>query len=375
MTPIKIPLSYSAINAGELIPVLQQFEGQPHEALVEAFEKKLCEITGSPFVVALNSGTSAIHLALRVLGVTKGDYVPVSTFTYVGSVSPILYQSAEPVFIDCEAETWNMDPVLLESCLHDLSTSGKLPKAIIVVHSYGMPAKMNEINAICKKYGVAVIEDAAEALGAAYFGKPAGTLGDIGVLSFNSNKTITAFGGGAILTSSKAVYEKIKFLAAHARESKPYYEHLEVGYNYRMSPLNAAYGLSQLPLVAEKVAQRRSVHEQYKTFLEPKGFLFLKELGGFFSNRWLTTILIDPTKNQGVTREDIRLALEKENIESRPLWKPMHLQPIFKHAPSYTNGHSERFFDRGLCLPSGTLMNEIQLARIASLVTNACAKV
>ncbi len=371
MTPIKIPLSYSAINAGELIPVLQQFEGQPHEALVEAFEKKLCELTGSPFAVALNSGTSAIHLALKLLGVAAGEFVPVSTFTYIGSVSPILYQNAEPIFIDCEAETWNMDPILLESCLHDLSKSGKLPKAIIVVHSYGMPAKMNEINFICQKYGVAVIEDAAEALGASYFGKSAGTLGDVGVLSFNNNKTITTFGGGALLVKSKENYDRVKYLATHAREREPFYHHTEVGFNYRMSPLNAAYGLSQLPHMPEKVAQRRYVHEQYKVYLEPKGVVFLTELGGFYSNRWLTTILIDPTKNQGVTREDIRLALEKENIESRPLWKPMHLQPVFEECPCFTNGKSESLFKNGLCLPSGSQLTQPVIEKVISLFRGA----
>ena len=371
MTHFDIPLSYSAIETGELIPILHHFEGRPHEALIEAFEKKLCEITGSPFAIALNSGTSAIHLALKLLGVAAGEYVPVSTFTYIGSVSPILYQSAQPVFIDCEAETWNMDPVLLESCLSDLSTSRKLPKAIVVVHSYGMPAKMNEINLICKKYGVAVIEDAAEALGAAYFGKSAGTLGDVGVLSFNNNKTITTFGGGALLLKSKENYDRVKYLATHARQSEPFYHHTEVGFNYRMSPLNAACGLSQLPRMAEKVAQRKSIHEQYKAYLEPKGIVFLTELGGFFSNRWLTTILIDPAKNQGVTREDIRLALEKENIESRPLWKPMHLQPVFEDCPSFTNGKSESLFKNGLCLPSGSQLTQPVIEKVISLFRGA----
>lgn len=348
MTQFKIPLSYSAIETGELIPILQQFEGQPHEAIIEAFEKKLCEITGSPFAVALNSGTSAIHLALCVLGVTAGEYVPVSTFTYIGSVSPILYQSAQPIFIDCEEETWNMDPVLLESCLFDLSNSGKLPKAIIVVHSYGMPAKMNEINTICKKYGVAVIEDAAEALGATYFGIPAGMLGDIGVLSFNSNKAITAFGGGAILTSSKSVYERIKFLAAHARESKPYYEHHELGFNYRMSPLNAAYGLSQLPYMAEKVMQRRSIYEQYKAHLQPKGFGFLEEPPSFYSSRWLTTI----TLRQGINPLEILAKLAQEGIETRPLWNPIDGQPAYSKLGAYKSGVADKFFANGLCLPS-----------------------
>lgn len=364
MMQFKIPLSYSAIETGELIPILQQFEGQPHEAIIEAFEKKLCEVTGSSFAVALNSGTSAIHLALRVLGVTAGEYVPVSTFTYIGSVSPILYQNAEPIFIDCEAETWNLDPTLLETCLHELSKSGKMPKAIIVVHSYGMPAKMNEINAICKKCGVAVIEDAAEALGATYFGKPAGMLGDVGVLSFNSNKTITAFGGGAILTSSKSVYERIKFLAAHARESKPYYEHHELGFNYRMSPLNAAYGLSQLPHRAEKVKQRRSIHEQYKAHLQPKGFGFLDEPAGFYSSRWLTTVTLKPDINP----LEIQAKLAQEGIETRPLWNPMHCQPAYSKLGAYKTGVADNLFASGLCLPSGGL-ESITISEICKQVT------
>lgn len=364
MTQFKIPLSYSAIETGELLPILQQFEGQPHEAIIDALEKKICEVTNSPYAVALNSGTSAIHLALRVLGVTVGEYVPVSTFTYIGSVSPILYQSAEPIFIDCEEETWNMDPDLLESCLHDLLKSGKLPKAIIVVHSYGMPAKMNEINVICKKYGISVIEDAAEALGATYFGKPAGTLGDIGVLSFNSNKTITAFGGGAILTSSKSVYEKVKFLAAHARESKPYYEHHELGFNYRMSPLNAAYAVSQLPQMTDKVAQRRSIYEQYKAHLRPKGFGFLDEPSGFYSSRWLTTVTLKP----GINPLEIQAKLAKEGIETRPLWNPMHSQSAYSKLGAYKTGVADKLFASGLCLPSGGL-ESITISEICKQVT------
>jgi dTDP-4-amino-4,6-dideoxygalactose transaminase len=229
MAQISIPLSYSKIAGDDLLRVLSEFEGKSHEELISAFENKISEITASPFVVALNSGTAAIHLALKLLGVSNGDIVPVSTFTYVGSVNPIFYLRARPALIDSEAETWNMDPELLESCLRDLSSKNKLPKAIIVVHAYGMPAKMEELAGIAKTYNIPIIEDAAEALGAKYKGQPAGNLGEMGVLSFNNNKSITTFGGGALLVKSREVYEKAKFLATQAREDRPFYEQKEVG--------------------------------------------------------------------------------------------------------------------------------------------------
>jgi dTDP-4-amino-4,6-dideoxygalactose transaminase len=349
MKPVQIPLSYSAINADDLMVVLRKFEGKPHEEIVAAFESKLCEITGSPFAVALNSGTSALHLALKILGVSTGDLVPVSTFTYVGSVSPILYLGAHPVFIDSEKETWNMDPDLLETCFQDLSSKGQLPKAIIVVHSYGMPAKMDELTSISKRFSVPIIEDAAEALGAKYKGKPAGILADIGVLSFNSNKTITSFGGGALLVKTKEQFDKVKFLAGHSRESRPYYEHLEIGYNYRMSPLNAAYGLSQLGSMDEKIDQRRATFDYYKDHLRPLGFSFLDEPNGLFSSRWLSTVLLKPDMDP----LKVQAKLAKAGIETRPLWNPMHCQPAFVEGRVYLNGLAERLFRRGLCLPSG----------------------
>jgi dTDP-4-amino-4,6-dideoxygalactose transaminase len=348
MKPAHIPLSYSTIDAESLMAVLKKFEGKPHEEVVTAFESKLSEITGSPFAVALNSGTSALHLALKILGVSTGDLVPVSTFTYVGSVSPILYLGAHPVFIDSENETWNMDSSLLETCLEELADKGQLPKAIIVVHSYGMPAKMEELLAVSKRFGVPIIEDAAEALGAKYKGKPAGTLADIGVLSFNSNKTITSFGGGALLLKTKEQFNKVKFLAGHSRESRPYYEHLEIGYNYRMSPLNAAYGLSQLGSIDEKIKQRRATFEYYKTHLHPLGFFFLDEPNGLFSSRWLSTVLLKPDMNP----LKVLAKLADAGIETRPLWNPMHCQPAFIGEKAYLNGLAERLFKDGLCLPS-----------------------
>ncbi|MFM9840750.1 MAG: DegT/DnrJ/EryC1/StrS family aminotransferase [Cyclobacteriaceae bacterium] len=346
---IQIPLSHSPIVVEDLAKVLKEFEGQPHEEIIKAFESKLCEITASPFAVALNSGTSALHLALSVLGVSTGDLVPVSTFTYVGSVSPIRYLGAHPVFIDSEEETWNMDPDLLEACLQELSSKGQLPKAILVVHSYGMPAKMDELTSISKKFEVPIVEDAAEALGATYKGRPAGSLGDIGVLSFNSNKTITSFGGGALLLKSKEQYDRVKFLAGHSRENLPYYEHHEIGYNYRMSPLNAAYGLSQLGSIDEKINQRRATFEYYKTHLQPLGFSFLDEPNGLFSSRWLSAILL----KSGMDPLKIQAKLAMVGIETRPLWNPMHCQPAFIGEKTYLNGLAEGLFKAGLCLPSG----------------------
>jgi dTDP-4-amino-4,6-dideoxygalactose transaminase len=357
MKPVRIPLSYSAINADDLMVVLKEFEGKPHEEIVTVFESKLCEITGSPFAVGLNSGTSALHLALKILGVSTGDLVPVSTFTYVGSVSPILYLGAHPVFIDSESETWNMDPTLLETCLKELANKGQLPKAIIVVHSYGMPAKMDELNSISERFGVPIIEDAAEALGAKYKDKPAGVLGDIGVLSFNSNKTITLFGGGVLLLKTKQQYDRAKFLAAHSRESRPYYEHQEVGYNYRLSPLNAAYGLSQLGGIDFKINERRATFNYYKTHLQPLGFSFLDEPNGLLSSRWLSTVLLKPDMDP----LKVQAKLAKVGIETRPLWNPMHCQPAFVNEKAYLSGLAEGLFRRGLCLPScSNLSREIQ---------------
>jgi UDP-N-acetylbacillosamine transaminase len=365
MKPIQIPLSYSTIDAEGLMAVLKKFEGKPHEQIITAFENQLCEITSSPFAVALNSGTSAIHLALKAEGVNKDDLVPVSTFTYVGSVNPIYYLGARPIFIDSESETWNMDPSLLEICLKDLAKQNKLPKAIVVVHAYGMPAKMKEIEAITKPLGIKIIEDAAEALGSIYFGQSAGSLGDIGVLSFNNNKTITSFGGGALLTKSKSIYDKVKFWATQAREAQPYYNHKEVGFNYRMSSLNAAYGLSQLAHIKLKIEQRRATFDYYKQHLPSPKFTFQEELEGFYSSRWLTTVLF---KDKNPLKVQSKLA--EEGVESRPLWNPMHCQPAFVGEMAYMNGVAERLFETGLCLPSGgeSKIGEVQKTVIGKMM-------
>ncbi len=364
MNDFQIPLSYSSMASEGLIQVLQRFEGRPHEEAITEFENRLAALTSSPFVVALNSGTAAIHLALKVLGVTAEDNVPISTFTYVGSVNPILYQGANPVFIDSEEATWNLNPDLLEKCLKDLSHKGKLPKAMIVVHAYGMPAQMEQITLISKEFGVPIIEDAAEALGGLYKGLPLGSIGDIGVLSFNNNKSMTTFGGGALLTRSHDVYEKVKFLATQAREALPFYEHKEVGFNYRMSPLNAACGIAQIEKIISIVEQRRNVFERYERLLKSEEIKFQEEPKDFFSNRWLTTILF----KTGIDPLDVQKKLEENNIESRPLWKPMHMQPVFKDAHCYGGSVSEGLFKAGLCLPSGSALTEKDLHRVTGII-------
>ncbi|MBK8681404.1 MAG: aminotransferase class I/II-fold pyridoxal phosphate-dependent enzyme [Bacteroidetes bacterium] len=338
----------------------------PH---VDGFEKQLADYTGSKYAAALSSGTAAIHLALIMLGVKPGDFVICSSFTFSASANPILYQGATPVFIDSEKDTWNMDPVWLNHAIEYCLTKGKKPKAIIPVHLYGMPAKMEAIMKLANQHGIKVIEDAAEALGSTYNGKACGTFGHFGILSFNGNKIITTSGGGALISDNEKWINKARFLATQARDPAPHYQHSEVGYNYRMSNVCAAIGRGQMEVLDDRVAQRRTVFEYYKNALqEITGISFLAEPEGSFSNRWLTTILVDPKKTQGKTREDIRLALEKENIESRPLWKPMHLQPVFKDALYFGEKLSETLFEHGLCLPSGSNLSPSDLERVVEVV-------
>ena len=327
---------------------------------VDAFEQTLAEYCGVKHVAVLSSGTAAIHLALVMLGVESGDEVLVSTFTFSASVNPIVYQGAIPVFIDSEKETWNMDPLLLEQALHERKLMGsKMPKAIIVVHLYGMPANMDEIMRVAGKYGIPLIEDAAEALGSKYKGQPVGSFGKMAVLSFNGNKIITTSGGGALLSNDEAMIQKARFLATQARDNAPHYQHSQIGYNYRMSNVLAGIGRGQMEVIDHRVAQRREVYQFYKTKLQKyPGIRFLEETDtNYFSNRWLTTVLIDE-KLTGITREEIQMELNKLNIETRPLWKPMHLQPIFCRYPKYLNGVSEELFKIGLCLPSGSNLDD-----------------
>ena len=332
----------------------------PH---INSFEEKISKISNDSHVAVLNSGTAAIHLALILLDVRIGDNVLCSSFTFAASTNPIVYLGAKPVFIDSEKDTWNMCPILLENAILELSLKDEKPKAIILVHLYGYPAKMNEILAISKKYSIPLIEDAAEAIGSSYNGIPLGTFGDLGVFSFNGNKIITTSSGGAILSSNKKFIDKAKFLSTQARDEYPHYEHSEIGYNYRMSNICAAIGLGQIEVLKERVDKRRYIFDFYKEKLSDiKEIKFIDDVPGFYSNRWLTTILFK--KDAAINRESMRLHLLKDNIESRPLWKPMHLQPVFKKYQVFENGISEDLFDRGLCLPSGSNMNEEDLMRV-----------
>ncbi|SDF65493.1 DegT/DnrJ/EryC1/StrS aminotransferase family protein [Chitinophaga filiformis] len=337
----------------------------PH---VDGFERDLAAYTGAGHVAALSSGTAALHLALILLGVERGDEVICQSMTFSASANPIVYQGATPVFVDSETDTWNMDPVLLEEAIKDRIARGTKPRAIIPVHLYGMPAKMDEIMAIAAAYDIPVVEDAAEALGSSYRDRACGTFGQLGILSFNGNKIITTSGGGALTGNDEQLIRKARFLATQARDAAPHYQHSQIGYNYRMSNVCAGIGRGQMEVLNERVAQRRANYEYYLNQLgDLPGITFVMEPEGFYSNRWLTTILVNPAESNGVTREDLRIALEKENIESRPVWKPMHLQPVFDTAPAYVNGTAEKLFDQGLCLPSGSNLTQSDLDRVINI--------
>lgn len=335
---------------------------------VDGFENDIEHYLGhDAYVSVLSSGTASIHIALQLLNVGKGDEVLCQSFTFSASANPIVYQGATPVFIDSESETWNMSPELLEIAIKDRIEKYKKPKAIIAVHLYGMPYKAKEINAIAKKYDIPVVEDSAEALGSAYFNKPCGTLSDIGILSFNGNKIITTSGGGALVTKNLSLKQKAIFLATQARDNAPHYEHSSIGYNYRMSNVLAGIGRGQMEVLNKHVEARRSNFDFYKSNLSKFDTIeFLEEPEGVFSNRWITCIKTDSYK----TREHIRLALQEDDIESRPLWKPMHMQPIFKDCLHFTDGTSEELFDKGLCLPSGSNLTQEDLYRILNVIAN-----
>ncbi|MDR0664311.1 MAG: DegT/DnrJ/EryC1/StrS family aminotransferase [Helicobacteraceae bacterium] len=330
---------------------------------VTGFEKDLKTFTGAKYALGVSSGTAALHLALRVLGVGAGDLVAVSDFTFIGSVSPIIFQNAEPIFIDGEEKSWNLDPNLLEELCKK-----RAPKALVLVHLYGQSADMDAICEICERYGVTLIEDAAEALGASWRGAYCGAIARFGVYSFNGNKIITTSGGGALVASEEAPIKKALFFATQARENAPHYEHREIGYNYRMSNIVAGIGRGQMRVLADRVKRKREIFEFYRRALSDLPIEFMPELAPARGNRWLSTITIE---DKDVTPERLRLALEKENIESRPLWKPMHLQPVFKEARKLLNGVSQKLFDKGLCLPSGTAMSEDDLALIAATIRRA----
>lgn len=338
---------------------------------VDAFEKALSEfLCGDRHVVALSAGTAALHLGLILMGVGAGDEVICQSFTFSASANPITYQGAKPVFVDSETSTWNMDPVLLEEAIKDrLRKTGKLPKVILPVHLYGMPSKMDQIGEIAERYGIPVLEDAAEALGSEFRGKKCGTFGELAALSFNGNKMITTSGGGALVCHNEEEAKLAKFYATQARDAAPHYQHTHIGYNYRMSNICAGIGRGQMFVLEEHIARRREIHGLYTTLLKDvSGIRVLQNPSpDFNSNFWLTCITVDSAL-AGCTREDIRLALEADNIESRPLWKPMHLQPVFASAPFYGNGTSEHLFDTGLCLPSGPTLTDEDIKRVVEVI-------
>ena len=373
----KIWLSSPHMGGGEQKYVQEAFDTNwvaPLGPNVNGFEEDIKTYLGANNeVAALSSGTSAIHLALIISGVVAGDEVICQTMTFSASANPILYQGATPVFIDSEKETWNMCPVALEEAIKDCITKGKKPKAIIVVHLYGMPAKMDEISAIAKKYKISLIEDTAEALGSSYKGEKCGTFGDFGILSFNGNKIITTSGGGALVCKTETLKNKAIFLATQARDNALHYQHSEIGYNYRMSNVLAGIGRGQMEVLDDHVALRKKMNQFYKElFKDVEGITVFKEPNNnYVSNHWLSCILIDETKI-GITPNLLRQALLEDNIESRPLWKPMHLQPVFKEAPYYGVTVSEYLFKKGLCLPSGSNLTENDLERITVSIQKVC---
>jgi dTDP-4-amino-4,6-dideoxygalactose transaminase len=368
MDPNKIWLSSPHMGGGEMKYIQEAYSSNwvaPLGPNVDGIEHDIQTYTGSNHCAALSSGTAALHLALILVGVEPGDYVICQSMTFSASANPIAYLGATPVFIDSETDTWNMDSELLESAILDLAKKSIKPKAIIPVHLYGMPANMGKILSISEKFNIPVIEDAAESLGSTYKSRATGTFGEMGILSFNGNKIITTSAGGALISDKQFLCEKARFLATQARDNAPHYQHTEIGYNYRMSNILAGIGRGQMEVLTERVEQRRNINQWYRDFmLGIEGVRFQSEPSNeYLSNFWLTAITIEPEKT-GVTQEDIRKKLLTDNIESRPLWKPMHLQPVFQNALFYGNGSSELLFTHGLCLPSGSNLTAEEKNRI-----------
>lgn len=344
---------------------------------VNQFEAAISESLSSStkyFTAALTSGTAALHLALKMINVEAGDVVMVQSFTFCGTTNPVTYQGADIVFIDSEAETWNMCPNALAQAFEDIQ--GKNVKAIMPVHLYGMPAKMDQIQVIADKYQVPVIEDAAEALGSTLNGRACGSFGLMAALSFNGNKIITTSGGGALVSKHKDYIDHARFLATQARDEAPHYQHSQIGYNYRMSNILAGIGRGQMEVLDKRVAQRRANNQRYRDFFSGiEGVTFQTEPDAdYFSNYWLTAILIDPALTGGISREVVRLALDAENIESRPLWKPMHMQPVYEGTKFFGSGVCEKLFEQGLCLPSGSNLTEEEFDRIFSALSDIFKK-
>ena len=369
----RIFLSFPHLGGNEMQYINEAFSESwvvPLGPNVDEFERRLETYLSASNVVALSAGTAALHLGLVELGVTAGDEVLCQSFTFAASANPVKYQGANPVFVDSEPDTWNMSPDALERAIIDRKrVTGRYPKAIVVVHLYGMPAKMSEIMAIAARYNIPVLEDAAEALGSTYKGRKCGTIGNFGALSFNGNKIITTSGGGALICPNDEAERHVKFLATQAREPMPYYYHKEIGYNYRLSNISAGIGCGQMEHIAERVARRREIHALYAKGLAslPGITVHTEPTADAVSNFWLTTILLDESLR--FSPEDLRQALEAENIESRRLWRPMNIQPVYADAPFYGDGCAERLFNRGLCLPSGSILTDEEIARVVDCIT------
>ncbi|WP_411332982.1 DegT/DnrJ/EryC1/StrS family aminotransferase [Metabacillus indicus] len=374
----RIFLSPPHMSGNELKYINDAFESNwlaPLGPNVDFFEKEIADYSGSKGAVALSSGTAAIHLALKLLGVEKNDTVFCSSLTFVASANPILYESAEPVFIDSEPESWNMSPEALARAFKEAERTMKIPRAVIVVNLYGQSAKMDEISTICKYYDVPIIEDAAESLGSSYKGKKSGTFGHFGIFSFNGNKIISTSGGGMLVSNHIEQLEKARFFASQARDEAPYYEHSHIGYNYRMSNLLAGVGRGQLEVLDDRVRSRRAIFSAYRDQLQGlPGIQFMPELADSVSNRWLTALTLDK-QEFGLNSSELIQLLEEENIEARHVWKPLHLQPLFKDAPFYSHHEdkavSEDLFKRGVCLPSGSSMTPDEQEMIIKCIKSA----
>lgn len=365
----KIWLSPPHMGGNELHYIQEAFDTNwiaPIGPNIDFFEQSLEHYLGSAYVAALNSGTAAIHLGLILLGVQSGDTVLCQSMTFSASANPILYQGAIPIFIDSEAETWNLCPIALEEAIIDQIKKGRKPKAIIAVHLYGIPYKIDAIRILADIYEIPILEDSAEALGSSYKGRKCGTFGDIGIFSFNGSKIITTSGGGAIVTNSEALKKKAIFYATQSREDAIHYEHSQIGYTYRMSNVCAGIGQGQMEVLQKHIESRRRVHQFYTVLFESIDGITVHAVSDdrYFSNYWLTAILIDPNNPYQLTRDQVMQALSEENIESRPLWKPMHLQPVFKENAYYGHEVAATLFEHGLCLPSGSNLSAAELNRI-----------
>lgn len=380
MSQEKIWLSSPHMGGAERNFVTEAFDTNwvaPLGPNVTGFEKDLESYQReNVHVAALSSGTAAIHLALIQAGVGPGDEVICQSFTFCGTTNPVQYLGATPIMVDSEVETWNMCPNALKEAVEDRISKGKKPKAILAVHLYGMPYKIDEIHAFAKAHNIPVIEDSAEALGSTYKGRKCGTFGEYGILSFNGNKIITTSGGGAMVCHSKEVKDKTIFLATQARDNAPHYQHSEVGYNYRLSNICAGIGRGQMQVLDKHIALRQDMNKFYQDlFQDIDGVTVQKEQSDdIVSNHWLSAIIVYPSKTGGISREDLRLALEADNIESRPLWKPMHLQPLCEDFPYYGNKVCETLFEKGLCLPSGSNLTDNDRSRIKNSILKVFRK-